>query len=406
MQIVERRLFAKMNVISYEMKPMIRISKSGIRFLIGKMLDYGIKYEYLTELDTDACNAKMCPVYRKYQEFSLELTKQLESANPDLEIIDSIEKQIDNLKCACSATGCPNVCTKTIYYNDKKRYNLYQYNYASKRLPKSVIRTYLFLYSYPQEQLFKTTGKSTVNTHFLKNVPIELLENALGICKETAVKSLQILASFNFITLSHAASYNSYNIILTEYDTMHLSAQKGGSGYFTLTDQMLKELLAISNVNSLRLEILELLKYDDDMLHGKKISEYKIRDLKNVMPAHMNYQKKYINLLTDQPSLFHADIIDGSMRFFLKSGYSLHFDYQEYQLSFFDQIENFIKDNDINISLCLMSDICSLTHEFTLTNIQQSLLHIKVDYPDMSIISSFGALLRTYCQKNFLRMAS
>lgn len=396
-----------MDILQYEMKPMIRISKSGIRSLVGKMLDYGIKYEYVTELDTDACGAKNCPVYQKYRELSDELTEQLSKEEPDITSIRNIEAEIENLKSACSVSGCSNCHTKTMYYNDKKRYNLYQFNYASRRLPKSVIRTYLFLYSYPQEQLSKSIrDREGLTTHFIKNMPVELLMSELGVCKETALKSLQILSSFNFITYSHADSYTSFNIILNEYDNMHLPAKKGGSGYFTLTSEMLKQILSISNVNSLRLEILKLLKYDDDTLHKVKLSEYRINDLKNVMPSHMNYQGKYQELEKDQPSLFHTNIIDGRLHFILKSGYSLHIDHEDYQLSFFDKIGKFLEEHKINISQCLLPDICSLTHEFTLQNIEKSLLLIKNDYQDFNSITSFVALLRTYCQKNFLRLAS
>lgn len=381
------------------MKPFIRISKSGIRSIIGKMLDYSEKIDYRYSINTDACSNQMkCPFANSYLDLKNQIEQERSKKMPDLNVIYDATQRMKDIASSCAAMGCPYSKVERIYTSDKKRYNLYNKDFANRRLPKSMIRTYLLLFSIPQETLGEL--------HFIKNISVDVLASVLNVCKETARKSLETLAAFNYITLSHASSHGHYNIIIREYDSMHLPAEKGGTGYFTISSEMMHEILSINNVNALRLEILKLLKGDDDSLKSVNMSEYKIADLKNVMPSHTNYAYQYTKL-DSQPSLFHTTIIDNRLHFTLKSKYNLRICLDDYVVSLMDDFKQYTAALGLTLNSFQIENVCDLAREYTVNNIKSSLTKISIDFKDkFNSILNLGALLRSYCRKNFIKIAA
>lgn len=383
-----------------DMKPLMRISKYGVRNIIGKMLDYSEKYEYTYTLDTTKCKELMhCPIAKEYESLKETIQAEKTKAVPDMAVIVDASERMKEIASSCAASHCSFCQVTKRYVNDRKRYNMYNENYANRRLPKSMIRTYLYLYSLPQEVLG--------GMHFIRDISIELLSSELGLCRATVTKSIETLSAFNYITVSHSSSHDAYNIIINDYDTMHLPASKGGTGYFTITSDMMRDILKISNVNALRLEILKLLKCDDDTLHNVSLSEYKIKDLGNIMPAHTNYPGLYQDINEKQPSLFISEVKDGKLHFSLKSGYSLRISSDDFIINSYDEIEAHVKIIGLNIDRITLLNVCELSREYTINNIKCSLSQLVADYKlSFSDIHNFGALLRTYCRKNFIRTAA
>lgn len=382
-----------------DLKPFIRVSKSGVRTIIGKMLDFSQKVEYHYTIDAEICrNQLKCPFASAYLDLQRQIELEREKNSPNLQTIYDAKQRMIEIAKSCAAMGCTHSKTTKIYTNEKKRYGLYNKEFSNRRLPKSIIRTYLLLFSIPQETLGEL--------HFIKNISIDVLASALGVCRETARKSLDTLAAFNYITLSHASSHGHYNIIINEYDSMHLPAEKGGTGYFTISSEMMEEILSISNVNALRLEILKLLKGDDDSLRAIAMSEYKIADLKTMMPAHTNYPSNYMKL-DKQPSLFDTTIINKRLCFSLKSKYSLRISLDDYLVPLFDEFTQYAAALNLHLNPFHIENICELAREYTVNNIKSSLTKISADYSGkFNKIINFGALLRTYCRKNFIKIAA
>lgn len=383
-----------------DMKPLMRVSKYGVRSIIGKMLDYSAKYEYTYTLDTEKCSSCLhCPLADSYNALQNTICEEKAKEIPNISVVSEASKRMKEIASSCAASSCPFCHVTKTYVNDRKRYNMYNEDYANRRLPKSMIRTYLYLFALPQEVLG--------GVHFIRDLSISLLSSELGLCVETVRRSIETLTAFHYITISHASSSESYNIIINDYDTMHLPASQGGTGYFTITASMMKEILSISNVNALRLELLRLLKCDDDSLHNVQISEYNLKDLRNIMPGHMNYPANYEKIIKEQPSLFVADVINGKLHFFLKNGYSLRISSDEFMMEYKDELIDFINELGLVITSDTFINICELTREYSITNIKISLSMLYSDYGDSwDEIKNFGALLRSYCRKNFIRPAA
>lgn len=378
-----------------DLKPIIRVSKSAIRNVIGRMLDYSSTYEYAYTIKQEKCQQISCPIQLQYAALEKIIRDEKQKDLPDITKIRDTAQKLKEIASQCAASGCAFAQVNKIYQNDRKHYNLYTKEYRNRRLPKSALRMYLLLYAIPQELLGEV--------HFIRDINLEVLADVLDINIATAKKSLEMLSAFHYITLSHAASSTSYNIIITDYDSMHLTAKKGGTGYFTLTDSMMHEILSITNVNALRLEILKILKDDDSSLRHQEVSEYTIRDLTNVLPSHMNYQNYYRNIDATQPSLFTSTVYDGKLSFTLKNGYSLRLSIDDFELSHLHTFREYISSIHLELTELELLNVCELCCEFTVENIKASISSIKRDYIDHNLkVKSFGALLRTYCRSNYI----
>lgn len=378
-----------------ELKPISRISKTGIRSIIGKMLDYTVKYEYHYTLNEDTCQNMCCPVFARYNELKTAIDTEQSKPEPDILRIKELTEKLTETAKSCASSGCHGANVKRVYLNDKKRYNLYQYAYANKRFPKSALKMYLLLYSIPQEILG--------TTHFIKDISADILASTLNIHKVTVKRTLEMLTAFNYITCSHASSSDSYNIIINDYDSMHLKASEGGAGYFTLTAEMVSSMLSISNVNAFRLEVLKLLKSDELSSSIIGSHTYSIHDLKNILPQHMNYEKAYVKI-NKEPSLFSNGIANGKIHFMLKHGIELHTNIQQYTSAFYTYFKSFTESISLQLSDSVLNNICDLTTEYTKENISKSLQSILFDYKDrFNTIGSLGALLRAYCRRNICK---
>lgn len=382
-----------------ELRPLIRISKTTSRQVIGRMLSYEVPFEYFYVLDKPSCESAECPLYREYLAVSQSISLERKKDIPDLSFIRSQIYRLEDIKGQCAASGCSNIRLVKRYNNDEKKYHLYHKKYANRRMPKSAIRLYLLLFSIPQEMLG--------DTHFIRNISLHSLAETLEVAPATIRFALDLLKSFDYITYSHACDKNHFNIIINDYDNMHLSAKEGGSGYFTITSDMMREILGITNVNALRLQLLSILKLDDTVrIRDEYTDEFSVRDLKNILPSHMNYKNNYINVLSNQPSLFNYDIIDGKYVYAMKHNYSLRYNVLQFEHDRMNLIAETLQSDSIVLSADQALQVSRLTVEYTDSVIIQAVHIIHNDYLCKNkAVSSYGALLRHLCQSLFLSSA-
>lgn len=373
-----------------ETKPIARVPKSAIRTLIGRMINYTAKYEYQYAVDVSSCSISSCLSCNQYTTLLNLIEDEKNKDYPDFNLLAQLMQQLDDISYNCYMSGCKHAIMKKAYQNDTKRYNTYKY--ASRRLPKTCIKLFLLLYSIPVQKLG--------NCHFINDMPVNALSDKLDVCPLTIEKSLRILESFNYITLAHGSSLKSYNIMLNDYDDMHLSAKQGGTGYFSATKDMINELLKITNVNALRLEVLKILKADDySYLKTTGIDNYRIKDLKTVLPTHMNYQDAFAKLQT-QPSLFNSNVQDGKVTFFMKQEYSLRINILDYQLSHYDDFSNFLNEHKLFLHAADIFNLCDMTTEFSISMIKKAVLcMLSFMRETKHKIKNTGAYIRTLCRK-------
>lgn len=381
-----------------QLRPLVRIGKAELRSILGKMLQYEQPYTNKIIFDHDACVAKSCPTYCERSYILEQMEKERKSDEPDFTTMKDLRFRLKELEKNCAMGSCPNCTIKRKYNNDNKTFNFYANKYQCHRLPKTSVKLYLLLCAIPQEML----GQST---HFIHNINANVLADRLGCTTITVEKSLHILESFHYISLCHSLDKHTYNIIISGYDQLHLTAKKGGSGYITLTEDMISLFLKISNVNALRLELIKILKLDETTLITKERTDnYLIHDLKNILPQHMNYIGAYEKIQQGQVTVFDSHILDGRLYFTLKDTYKLKINIDDFQLNNLPAIKECLFDLNIEHDEVLALNIAELSTQYHISLIKEALVVLKAQYIDQNVkIRNTGGLIRILCQRLYMQ---
>lgn len=418
--------------------PVIRIDKTSLRTILGKVLKFESPTRKHINRNDMFCHS--CPQGQKYYELEQTLRKlsnpdsseieylkiqlkekeklgqtgttayallkeQLHTLSyPDLSKIKELKTELERIDHMCINSNCSCCDISIEYMNERKTYGLYSSIYKSeRRISKTALKLYILLYSLPQAML----GSST---HFIKDLSASKIADYLSCSISTVKRCIGILEKAGYITTCHASSYSHYNIIINSYDTMHLPAEQGGNGYITIKRDVLERILAIQNVNMLRFELLRLLRYDTARITSTTPDtlweHYSIRDLKNMLPEHMNYQAKYEKIISDPKTLFTSYITDRKIYFKPKLDIALTVNYEEMASLCEEQLRIHLHEANLEISDKDTKDICSLSTQYDIPTILFYTESIILKYQTLKTpLKSLPALLRKICYNHALCIA-
>lgn len=402
-----------------ELRPFVRLSYDAICRIVSRSEDYTGYMESYYKLDENHCkNCMRCPVYAKYEHLKTQLKQAYHDENASADDIYRVAQEISTLKTQCGSSNCPGCRIEYTYVqHDCSRY---QNAYASKRLPKTCVRLLLMLYAIPMEILAELgTNNELRKVHFIRNISIDVLANKLRVHKITIAKSIEILAAFNYISVSHGSSMEHYNIIINDYDTMSLPARSGGTGYIRCASATIEKLLEIKNVNCLRLELIKLAEINDDKLvlakvvdssrNNKSVSDYSItasiRDLCRKLPRYI-YGHAALHKISQKERSMFSTIYDNRRKiatFSISDSSCLYIESDTIIESGRATVEQYLKECKLYLKHHEIEDIIALQTQYTVRNIVTSIRQVASDYnASMYSVKSFGALIRTYCQRNYI----
>lgn len=177
-----------------------------------------------------------------------------------------------------TCSSCPRAKKK--YINEQNRYG------TEMRLNRNAVLLFLQFHMMKPDRL-----------GIVKNIPIGFLAKKLECDKKTIRNNLETLAANQMIYYSHGLDRSLINICLLEYKTYFLSAHEGGRGYYTLSDVVMEQLIAIKSVNNLRLTVKTLLDMDDK---HKTVSSptlsYTYQDIISFLPSYFK-KARTLNLI-------------------------------------------------------------------------------------------------------------
>lgn len=366
------------------LKPIIRIEKSSLRSLIGKLMTYEKPYRYIIHRNKEVCTS--CEQNSWQEKLLAGIQKESEQEHPDQHKLNILHKELDSLNEHCK--NCSACQIEKKYQNEKAVYQYYKKQYDMKRLPKTAVKLYILLFSVPMDLMGQI--------HIIKNMPIQALADKLNVNKITVMRNLNILKSCDLITLSHGSDKNHYNFIVHAYDIMHLKGREGGAGYITVKADAVETILSIHNVNSLRLELLKLLELDNISRSEEENSNtLKIREIKKVLPDHLNYQNKYTILQTDMPSIFQSYVSESTIFYTLKNEYPIKIDLEKMKAESEQQLLDTLHENEIDATDIEVLDIMDLITQYPLTLIMKAITKIKELYVKKKLpILKLPALVR------------
>ena len=252
------------------------------------------------------------------------------------------------------------------------------------------------------ERLSKSQLKQILLYHFLgidengilRNISISEIANILDCDEKTVKNNNKRLSELNYILHSKASS-DTFSIMLVDYKNYHLRKNEGGTGYVNMTRDLFLELLNVKNVNALRIELRELIKFDDSNIGVETIEQgtYSMNDVKRFLPQYVRYEKAIKECLENGSGAFDVKLNKKELTFKLKDEYNpkilrekIFTDF-EYAFDSYYEVFNFTNNEVESLySLCL---------QYGIDVVQDTLDIIYKDYVLKGIyIRNLGGLIR------------
>ena len=220
-------------VPALELNQFARIGKGVISKSIGLQKNYKEIYEKGPDvLNEHKSGCMNCPIYEKKQMLlSLGLSDPVELLNSHCKTCSTAVWE--------SSYKCVN------YVNEKNRYG---YQPTLKCYAIKLLLLYHFL---------QPDGNG-----FVMNANVKELAQMLGCTTATIHASNDALIEYGYCYISTLYD-NQFNVHLPEYKDYHKTAAEGGRGYITMSSDMLKDLMAIPALNTLRLNLKGILEVDN-----------------------------------------------------------------------------------------------------------------------------------------------
>lgn len=378
-----------MNIMQYA-----KISKSSYRSIIGPMMHFTDNKEVQIQPEKEQCIKSNCTAYKELEAIEKLLSKK--DTDPD-KIRQNLKLIARKKEILLSCKDCTYCKEKIVYKNELKKYALYHKEYAFRRLPKIATKLYILLHFLPMLRL----GTSSQPYYVIYNVSIKDLAAKINCTEASIKKSIDLLTAFYYITATPGCKDKSYNIHIRDYELSYKTAAQGGSGYITLSQDILDHLLEQQNVNCLRALCYKLLRQDDitQSAEQNQTVEIPIKDIKTILPKHINYMAKFKSCFSD--SIFQT-LFDNGKCYFTLTKYHLkrdikdYIDYTSKKLKELCQSFEFVSEDDIQ-------DLAKMAPQYSIEPLMDALAIIKNNYIDKGIkIFSIGAFTRRICEKRLI----
>jgi hypothetical protein len=325
-----------------------RVGKSFIKSITGVQENYSI-IDYIELTDISIC--ERCPFFEKT---SPEQSKYCQ---------DYCDKA--KIKKA-----------KTTYYNEANRYRIP----IRERLSKSQILLYHFL--------------DVDSNGVVKNISTKEIAEILDCDVKTVKNNNERFVELNYILFSQSSN-DEFTILLRDYKNYHLTAKEGGSGYITMSKDLFKNLLEIDNVNSLRLELRELIEFDNKNINPENNTqgEYTYREIKRFLPEYLRYKGAIDKIIENGSNSFIMQKNQEGIIFELKYEYKS----EKLKQDILDECDIALDDyfNKFNFTEKNLTDIFQMSLQYGVENIKDSLEIIYNGYIlKEKRINNLGGLIR------------
>lgn len=380
-----------------ELNNFARIGKGVLTKAIGLQKNYTEIYEKAeSKLNENKSKCLNCPIHN--------LKSQFQALG-----IDEVYNQLHTQCKGCSTAVWEDSYQVSVkYINEKNRYG-YQPTLKSNAIKLFI--TYHFLQP-------DTLG-------FIKNVSLKDLSLLLGCTVATIKANNDALSSYGYCYICDSGIYNNHvNILLPEYKNYHKPAHEGGRGYINMSMDLLKSILTIEELNTLRLNIKGIIDVDNasifnvqEQASNNVTTSY--RKLRGFLPS---YCKRNVirGALEKSDSIFDFSFNDVSITFKIKEKFSHKTLLESLREQSLHDIDTFIKrfndvldkagsdyfsgENPETDALLNMFQIDNSFHSYpalTLTNIDMdNLAAMCVQYNCTLVKQAISTIYNTYVIRN------
>ena len=275
-----------------ELSNYARIGKGVITKAIGLQENYIDVFEVAeSKLDEEKSGCAGCPVC------SAKCRMREEGAEEAVEILES--------KCR----ECPQaVFTET--YTEKKKYinekNQFGYQETLKSNSLKLLMVYHFL--------------NPNACGLITDISIKGLAETVGCTAATVRASNRALSEYGYCYVCESGAYDGcISILLPEYKDYHKTAAEGGRGYITMSEGMVRRLLNMHGVNTLRLNLKGILEVDSSSSRSTEDPELAsatatFKKLRGFLPDYCK-RNVIIRALEQDSSIFSFSCSDKAVTF-------------------------------------------------------------------------------------------
>lgn len=236
----------------------------------------------------------------------------------------------NNATAICAA--CPKkqittqVVYKKIYHNEKNKYGY------KPRLKTNAIKLLLLLHFCHPDRF-----------GIVQNLNVDMLAIRLGCDVKTIKNNLNTLTQYGYISYCKLSPHF-INLCLCDYEQYYLPANKGGRGFFVMSEGLLNELLNINNLLSLRIHLRELIEIDNLNAKGPFTAISKsYKELKLSLPDYC----KPCNIrraISVSDGIFDISFKENSIRFEISDIFNCRKQKQICYDQYMDMFEAFVRD--------------------------------------------------------------
>ena len=278
---------------------------------------------------------------------------------------------------------CSNYCTKKVI---QKKDSYCQNGYVIRKRLSRLQLAQLLLYH------ALDVGANGI----IRDVSEEEVADILGCTVKSVRNNNKALKEFNYILYSRI-SKDRFSVILLDYNKYHLSSKDGGRGYIVMSSDTLVRLINVEKVNSLRIEIRSLVKFDDNNVRRIKTRETNMsyNDISLFLPNYMRHKAAIDRAIENTSGIFNMNFRKNEVSFHLKDEFDGKNERRklsnEYKLYF----RNYCENKHFNLTEKDYDDLTQMSLEYRFNIVAGALdLAYKEYYLKNIIVENYCGLIR------------
>ncbi|QST02027.1 hypothetical protein IMZ31_21490 (plasmid) [Pontibacillus sp. ALD_SL1] len=195
------------------------------------------------------------------------------------------------------------------------------------------------------------------------------------------------------------------NYKIEEY--AHISEDYPQGYYLSLYYGAFEQLIGMSDVNLLRLELRKILVYDSDEIQRQKRGDHvasvlSYNNLTTFLPQHVQYKKKVRELSQKETSMFRASYQDDRLTFTMDQSFYGQTVKEKKKEEYMISIKKELEDVDRLINKQDETDLLQLAFEYGVSMLMTTLQNVKQEcfYSEQAeVIHNFGGFVRSEMKK-------
>lgn len=354
--------------IKIPLKEIANIGKSALILAVGLCENYK-KEIYVEEIDFGSC--------------------------PDTCPFKNIEGEIKQEYCKNNCSICTKKLPEVVYVNERHKYKLQIVDIVEqKRLSKLQLQQFLLYH-------FLNIDSNGI----AKYVSVKEVATLLNCTTRSVRDNNEALRELGLIAFTRI-NIDLFSVAILGYKKYRETRENNGTGYIPMTKEFFHALINFENVNTMRLAIRLLLKFDDMSFQQEDSScIYSYDDIKHFMPTNIRYKNIIDKTLEGVESIFEIEKRASFVVFKLKDGFNGKVQRTVKEKIFNKEVCKTLSENNLTDKQSSINDLVKLSMEYGLNSVNEAVNLYVSDYKNKmnNSVNNFGGFIRELIRKQLFK---